>query len=247
MVFMHGVAVAFWIGALWPLLAALREGSTAELPRFSRAIPLPLVLLIASGAVIAVIQVQEPGALLSTDYGRVLLAKLAGVAVLLALALASRIMTARAGEGGSKRLASSVKAELLLALIILGIVASWRFTPPPRSLLIAAAQPVQVHIHTDKAMADLTVARSEAGARSISMTLLDGQFGPLAAKEVSVFLSKPDAGIEPIRLQAKHVDAPVWRVDGVHLPMPGRWHVRIEILVSDFEKVAVEDEIDLPR
>jgi copper transport protein len=247
LVFVHGVTVAFWIGSLWPLISAARAGSMEELARFSRAIPWPLALLIASGAVLAVIQVQEPGALLGTDYGRVLLAKLAAAAVLLALALASRIMTARAGEGGSKRLASSVKAELLLALVILGIVASWRFTPPPRSLLVAAAQPVQVHIHTDKAMADLTIARSEAGGRSIAMTLLDGQFGPLAAKEVSVFLSKPDAGIEPIRLQAKHVDATIWRVDQVQLPMPGRWHVRIEILVSDFDKVAVEDEIDLPR
>jgi hypothetical protein len=27
----------------------------------------------------------------------------------------------------------------------------------------------------------------------------------------------------------------------------GRWQVRVEILVNDFEKVSIEDEIDLPR
>jgi hypothetical protein len=30
------------------------------------------------------------------------------------------------------------------------------------------------------------------------------------------------------------------------LPIAGRWHARVEILVSDFEKTTVEDDIDLP-
>jgi len=33
----------------------------------------------------------------------------------------------------------------------------------------------------------------------------------------------------------------------VALPAIGRWQVRVEILVNDFEKVSIEDEIDMPR
>jgi len=69
----------------------------------------------------------------------------------------------------------------------------------------------------------------------------------LAAKEVTLVLAQPAAGIETLRLAAKHVDGATWRLDGVSIPVPGRWTVRVEILVSDFEKVVIEDHIDLPR
>jgi hypothetical protein len=122
---------------------------------------------------------------------------------------------------------------------------SWRFTPPPRSLLAAAAQPVHAHIHAEKAMADLQIKPTSADGRQITVSLLDGEFGPLPAKEVMLVLSKPEAGIEPLRLPATHVEATIWRIDGVRLPISGRWHARVEILVSDFEKITIEDEIEL--
>jgi copper transport protein len=36
-----------------------------------------------------------------------------------------------------------------------------------------------------------------------------------------------------------------WRIGDVRPPSAGRWHARVEILINDFEKIAVEDEIDL--
>jgi copper transport protein len=35
-------------------------------------------------------------------------------------------------------------------------------------------------------------------------------------------------------------------VQGVPIPYPGRWHMRIEALVTDFKKIALEDELDIP-
>ena len=113
-----------------------------------------------------------------------------------------------------------------------------------RSLLAAASQAIHVHIHAEKAMADLQIGPTGTAGRRITMSLLDGEFRPLLAKEVTLHLSKPEAGIEPLRLPAAHVDGIIWRVDGVRLPIAGRWHIRVEMLVSDFEKIAVEDEID---
>jgi copper transport protein len=34
-----------------------------------------------------------------------------------------------------------------------------------------------------------------------------------------------------------------WHVRGVALPQPGRWRMRIEALVTDFQKVTLEDEL----
>jgi hypothetical protein len=36
-------------------------------------------------------------------------------------------------------------------------------------------------------------------------------------------------------------------VENVSIPTIGRWRVRVEILISDFEKIAIEDQIDLSR
>jgi copper transport protein len=247
-VFLHGISVAFWGGALLPLGAALHAGGgRPELARFSKAIPLPLAALIASGLLLAVIQVRQFDALWTTSYGLILCGKIVAVGALLALAAANRWLTPRVTAGNARaagRLVRSIQAEVAIVVVILGLVASWRFTPPPRSLLAAAGQPVHVHIHAEKAMADLQIAAAGADGRQITISLLDGEFRSLAAKEVLLVLSKPEAGIEPLRLAAMPVDA-TWRIDGVRLPSAGRWHARVEILVNDFEKIAVEDDIDL--
>jgi copper transport protein len=60
-------------------------------------------------------------------------------------------------------------------------------------------------------------------------------------------LSKPEVGIEPMRLMATHVADTVWRIEGAQIPVLGRWHLRIEVLVSDFEKVMLDDDIELSR
>ena len=96
-------------------------------------------------------------------------------------------------------------------------------------------------------MADVEIERAHAKTRRITVTVLDGQFGPLPAKEVTLFLGNTAAGIEPLRLPAAHIEGATWRVENVSIPTVGRWQVRVEILINDFEKVTIEDQIDLPR
>ena len=248
-VFFHGASVAFWSGALLPLAAALYAGGgRSELVRFSKAIPLPLVALIASGLLLAIVQLQRFDALWTTSYGLILSAKLTAVCALFAIAATNRWLTPRVIEGdtpSARRLVRSIGIELAIIAVILGLVASWRFTPPPRALFAAAAQPVHAHIHTERAMADLQIAPAGAAGRRIDISLLDGEFRPLPAKEVVLILSKPDAGIEPLRLSASHSGTTNWRIDGIQLPLSGRWQARVEILVGDFEKITIEDEIEL--
>jgi copper transport protein len=252
-VLLHGMAVAFWIGALLPLASAMRaaEPRSAELIRFSRAIPLALIALVASGGTLAVIQLRQFDALWTTDYGRVLCAKLVAVVALIGLAAVNRYaLTPRIAAGdplAAPRLVRSIGLELVVALGVLGLVATWRFTPPPRSLIAAAESIVYLHIHSEKAMADLGIEPAGASGRRIGVSILDGQFAPLPAKEVTLFFAKPDAGIEPLRMPATQIEGASWRVDDVQLPLAGIWQVRVEILVSDFEKITLEDAVELRR
>ena len=252
MVFLHGASVAFWTGALMPLgLALRRRGGDARpmLKRFSAAI-LPVVGVLAlAGIVLAVIQVEAPAALVETAYGRLLLAKLALLAALFCLAALNRWRLTRPAEAGDavarKRLARSIGVELALVLAVFGVVAGWRFTPPPRALAIAAAQPATIHIHTLKAMADLAVTPGHAGPVSVSVMLMTGDFGPLDAREVTLVLSKPDSGIEPLKRPAHKPGDGTWRVDDLVVPVPGRWTARLDILVTDFDMVQIEGPIDI--
>ena len=114
-------------------------------------------------------------------------------------------------------------------------------------MIAAAESVVQLHIHGEKAMVDLAIEPAGAAGRRIGVSILDGGFAPLPAKEVTLFFAKPDAGIEPLRMPATRIEDVSWRVDAVQLPLAGVWQVRVEILVSDFEKITLEDTVELRR
>ncbi|MBH0236386.1 copper resistance CopC/CopD family protein [Methylobrevis albus] len=252
MVVVHAAGILVWIGALPPLAATLRAGPATARPalaRFSAVIPVVVAAIVGAGTVLAVVQVEAPAALTATDYGRVFLVKLALLAPLFALAGWNRWRLTRPALAGrtaeTRRLRRIVVAEILLAAAILGVAATWRFTPPPRALAIADAAPAAIHIHTARAMVDLSLTPGRAGRVDVAAGLMTGDFGPLDAKEVTFVFALPAAGIEPIRRRAaKGADA-LWRAADVTLPLGGAWTVRVDILISDFEIVRVTGEIPL--
>jgi copper transport protein len=74
---------------------------------------------------------------------------------------------------------------------------------------------------------------------------MTGDFGPLDAKEVTLVLSKPDTGIEPLKQPARKAGDGTWRVDNLVIPVGGRWTARLDILVSDFDMVRIAAPIDI--
>jgi copper transport protein len=251
-VFAHAVCLAFWIGSLMPLAAVLRQdniAATLTLTRFSRAIPFAIVPLLLSGLALALVQVETPGALVTTTYGRLLCAKLVLVAAILAIAAWNRrrLTPAVAADRARARpqLARWIHVELVLALVIFGLVATWRFTPPPRSLAMAANRPALVHIHTDKAMIDLTLSPGRVGPTQVSVMVLNGDFAGLDAKELTLTFRNEAAGIEPIVRSAVRDGSGYWIIRGLLIPVAGRWDVTVDILVNDFEKIVLEGTVDV--
>lgn len=223
-VFVHTISVLFWVGSLAPLAIIMRgEAHEDVLARFSKIIPWVVAALLVSGLVLAIIQVADPAALISTSYGRVLAAKLALVAFILTLAAWNRlrltpgVMSRASGVG--QKLARSIVAETAGVLVILGLVAGWRFTPPPRSLAVVSLRPVLVHIHTKAAMALVTLSSGRVGTAQVDVMLMSGDFGSLDAKEVRLTIENKMAGIEAIsREAAKTVDGH-WLVRQLPLPV----------------------------
>jgi len=147
----HLLAAGVWAGALPALVlllrAASREAGADARPyavlaarRFSRAALVVVLLLVATGVVIAVAQVGSVGALLGTRYGRLLLLKLALVLVALVAAAVGRrrLLPSLGGEAvtigrpAMRRLAGAVAVEAACVLAILGVVTLLGVAPPGR-------------------------------------------------------------------------------------------------------------------
>ncbi|MCX5570457.1 copper resistance protein CopC [Kaistia nematophila] len=250
LVFLHASAIAAWAGALLPLAVALAAGGgRAALARFSVAAPAVFALLFASGAAIAVVQLGSVDALWTTGYGRVLAAKLAAVALVLAIAAHNRFaLTAPVlrGDGrATRRLVGSIVAEIALVLAIFGLAALWRFTPPPRALDVALPA-IEVHLHGEKAMAEVVVTPHRQRDATVEVEPLDGDGVPFRPLEVTLALAPAGGGMEPIRVAATPGADGRWQATMPGLAAGGTWTIRLDLLVSDFEKAQLQGEITLP-
>ena len=95
------------------------------------------------------------------------------------------------------------------------------------------------------AMVQVLIAPGKAGPCDFALQLLDSNFGSLAAKEVTLTLSLPQRGVEALERKAMRGADGHWVVRNVALPIPGRWHLRIDALITDFKKVTLEDDFEL--
>jgi copper transport protein len=250
-VFLHAVSIVAWAGSLLPLLRLLRGARDATaLLRFSRVIPWVLALLLISGAILALLQLDGVSTLWSTAYGRVLSAKLALVLVLLGVAALNRYALTGGVRRGDARarlwMRRLIGIELALVAMVLALVSVWRFTPPPRAVAAMSAMPVTVQLHAQKAMVDLTLTPQRDRRIGVKLFVQGHDFGMLDAKEVMVEFSNPALGIEPLRKDARPgAEMSNWTMDLVALPAPGRWHVRVDVLISDFEREQLDKDIDI--
>lgn len=244
---LHVAGIIFWVGALVPLmimLGAKNASSQIGLARFSKFIPYPVAMILVSGFTLAVIQLGRDPALWFSAYGYILAAKLGLIVLLLGLAIWNRVSLTKpalAGEAGAQRhLEASIRIEVALVIVILALVAGWRFTPPPRALADAASVPLSFHIHTDAVMADVTITPGRPGTNEVSLFLMDGEFGAVDPMDVQLAVSSPALGIEATTVSATLGDDGFWHSDAVTLPLAGEWDMAVEIRLSRFEMVRLE-------
>jgi copper transport protein len=256
-VFLHVGGVLFWVGALLPLsihLTSRSPDADLALARFSRIIPFAVAPLVISGLTLAIIQLGPIGADWLSPYGFILLAKLVLLAGLFSLALWNRVSLTRPALAGQatarRRLTLSVRAEIVVVLVILGLVAGWRFTPPPRSLADVEAaslsEPILLHLQEGNDMGMITITPGRSGQVAVRIELTDIANVETPAKAVSVIVSAPEAGIEPIKTEATRIRG-AWSVDALALPLPGAWQIELNVRKSDFELKKLAGNFELAR
>jgi putative copper resistance protein D len=137
---LHLLGGAFWLGALTPLLIVARAGNGAQIgaiaARFGTAALGVVSALIAAGAILLWLLIDDAAKFWSSDYGWMLAGKLATVAVLLSIAALNKLnLTPRLLRGDSSAVGSlkrSITVEMVLGGTVLLITAAFTtITGPP--------------------------------------------------------------------------------------------------------------------
>ena len=245
-VFLHATGIAFWVGALLPLWSLLKADAPAAEPalrRFSALIPFALIVLLAAGITLAVIQLGSPAALLQTAYGRVLLAKLALVAIVLGLAAINRWRltrpAAQANPNARRQLVRIILAETLLLLAVFGVVALWRFTPPPRA---SVAPLLSIMLHAEATMVTIAFATPDRDASAADLTIATLR----PPRSVTMSLGNPGAGVEPVSYTATQTGPGLWHIPALLIPTPGTWTIQLGLRVSDLDLVTLAGQASFP-
>lgn len=247
-VWLHVLAICLWTGSLLPLMFLIHKAQGPQvLHRFSRIIPWVLALLLASGVILTTLQLRHVNELWLSDYGKILSVKLMLLSALLVVAAFNRYaLTAGAGRGEPRAILwmkRLIALEVMLVLLILAAATTWRFTPPPRAQAPALTVASHLHIHTPEAMADITLLPHSNRQVEAQVFLANGEGSPLTAKEVLLKLSSPQQGLEPLEVPMQLGDKLTWQTKAFALPATGHWHVRLEILISDFESISLDGEM----
>ena len=98
------------------------------------------------------------------------------------------------------------------------------------------------HLHTEKAMANVTVTPGRSGPVDIVIQLETVDETPLRAKGVSVTLSDAETGRKLPTILASRSGEDGWQVKVASISA-GKWMLGLDISISDADEVRVESPI----
>lgn len=136
---------------------------------------------------------------------------------------------------------SAITFHMTLRRAIYGIAALLSVAVTP---LLAATDDDSffTHLHTEKAMANVTVSPGRAGPVEIAIQLETTEEAPLTAKAVSVTLVDTQSGRKLAPVEASRDGEDGWRVKVAQLT-PGRWMLGLGIAISEADHVSIESPI----
>jgi copper transport protein len=241
----HLLGVALWVGGLgyfatlfwWS--AFCEESPATELawaiPAFSLLAAGAVGLLTMSGLYLAQLHLGSLGQLLSTPYGRILLAKLGVVAFVAALGgyhqfvahphiVASLERSGRSLDRGAQRFSKTLRIEAILGLLALLLAAFLGTTSPPSTTPLPVAEGFRQVRAVEGAQLTLEVSPLRPGPNTIRLTVTDrdGQALPEAMAAL-VQLQATGSNAAPLGFTLQRESAGVFVKNDVVLGIEGTW------------------------
>jgi copper transport protein len=244
----HLTSMAVWLGGLVMLVAfLLRQANERELgailPIWSRWAALAVGALVLAGTVQALIEVGTPGALVSTTYGRLIIAKVVLLGAVISIAAYSRkLVLRRLAPGEPRRLRRAVGAELGITAVVLALSAVLVQTTPART---AAANEelggpgfYTATLDSNLFKLQVDVDPAKKGNNSIHLYAYDKNNNPLPVVEWKGTAALPANDVAP-------VDIPLLPLTDNHasgettLPLEGDWQLKFTLRLSEIDQATV--------
>src|SRR6201999_1817912 len=210
-----------------------------------------VALIMATGLIQAYVYVRHLGDLLSTGYGRAVLAKFLLLLAVIGIAAYNRRAVIprlrRVAElGGSPGLPGvllrrALRGEVALLAVVIGVTAALASYAPPVS---AQAGPFSTTTEVGPTTLEMDVDPARVGANQIHIYFFDAKTGApyKAGKELTVTATLPDKEIGPLPLQVQSAGPGHYIVADALLNAPGDWALDFNLRVSEFEQF--EEEIE---
>jgi copper transport protein len=253
----HVSAMTVWLGGLTALLlclpAATRrlEGTDRTrllggvLARFSPIALGCVLVLMATGVIQALCQIDAFSELWDTAYGRAVLVKIGLLLVLIALGAINRRTTvpglgALAREGGTPGalgllLRRTLRTEVAVIAVVLTVTGALAGYAPAKSI---ATGPVEITSTLGPAQLSIDVDPATVGSNVMHIYLLDPKSGAqyTKTKELTVTATLPDKGIGPLSLTPQAAGPGHYTIPAAVLGAPGTWTLDLTARVSDFDQ-----------
>lgn len=245
---LHIGAMALWVGGLVTLALPLRPVHPRVfahlLPAWSRWAALAVCWLVIAGVLMALVEVGPARALVETDYGRLVLAKVGILGVLLAAAAIARRAVLRRATATVRRV---VRWELVGMAVVLAASAVVVHTTPGRVAVMEAQEVVQDSfaqtLHSPLYTLQFEIYPVQLGENNTVHAYAytpDGR--PLSVKEWWVTTLLPERDVEPTGVPLLGIE-PHHAVGAVAFPIPGEWELRFTLLISEIDQATVSTRV----
>lgn len=253
----HVGAMGIWIGGLAVLAGYLlpwanQRELSAVLPVWSRWATYAVVSLVVSGVVQGVLEVETPTALINTNYGKLVLAKIAGLVVILGVAAAARMLVRRRIAVEDIRHVRNLRAGMLvevgLAAVVLVLATLLVQTTPARTAIATTASqeavPFTTSVSTPDFVLQIDVTPAAKGNNSVHLTAFTATGAPQKVVEWKATASNPNSGLT-------NVDIPLLTIADNHvvgeiqLPMSGNWQFKFTVRTSETDQSTVDQMIQI--
>ncbi len=248
----HVGAAALWLGGLVGLAMVLarRSADTVDatagiIGRFSQMALWSVLALTVAGAALTVIGSDaDLHAIVSTTWGRLVLAKIGLAAIVIAVAAWNRRSLVPALVRGDepdtrptrwRRLLRAVRVEVVLLVVVVCLTAILVNVPPARTAVADGSGRVSRTQGVDTGTVALTVDPAVAGTNTIEFRYTDSSGRAVdLATSATIEFSQPSAGLAPITRRVPSSGPGVFVISGNELSIPGTWTIAIAVRTGDF-------------
>lgn len=233
----HILAVGSWVGGLAALLLSVRgsvaDEKTIAIRRFSRWAGFALAAIAATGLLRAIQEVGTLDALVTSDFGRLVIAKSALLGVLALLGATNHFVSVPAAARSLGLLRRIGRVELgvgIVVLLLTGLLVN--LAPPSSKAAASAPRPapaviVEGHDFGTSVKVRLEASPGTAGFNTFRATVTDYDTGaPVAADLVTLRFSIPalsDVGGSRLDLDPSGVGT--FAGNGANLSLEGAWEI----------------------